>query len=63
MCVSMCAYTANVWVPNTALDFILTSDMMGRGFEVEINLDVSYNCLTSYVQYPDTGKSEKYSYE
>ena len=32
--------------------------MIGRVFESEVDLDVSYDCLDSYVSYPESGKSE-----
>ena len=40
------------------LDLLLTSDEGFRVFESEINLDVSYNCLESYVSYPESGKCQ-----
>ena len=41
------------------LDLILTSDEGFRVYESEVILDVSYNCLESYVPYPETGMYQK----
>ena len=40
------------------LDLLLTSDEGFRVFESEVNLDVSYNCLESYVPCPESGKCQ-----
>ena len=40
------------------LDLILTSDEGFRVYESEVILDVSYNCLESYVPYPESGKCQ-----
>ena len=49
--------TDSIWDHFSSLSSTLSEDNAGRVFELELNLDVSYNCHDSYVHYPESGKS------
>ena len=49
--------THGLWDHFSSLSSTLSEDMPERIFELEIKLNVSFECLDSYVHYPESGKS------
>ena len=47
----------SLWNHFASLSSTLPEEMQGRLFEMDINLDVTYECHASYVQQPESGKS------
>ena len=49
--------THGLWDHFSSLSSTLSEEMPTRSLELEIKLDASYNCLDSYVHYPESGRS------